>query len=291
MSLILEALKKSEAERRLGQVPGLMTPVTRATPRRGSRLPQVLGALVVIALLAVGIWWWQRAGEPAALTPDELRRVAAANSTSGAAGETSNTARAPVTPALPAVVRPAPVEQIPTLPAELPSDPDFVSQERESRPVPAQSPPPLEHVVAPPSIPAPPPAAMAGATPAQTTPRIETLPATPPVIETLPPPVAPTQPVASPPATSAPLTSAPAEEPLEYLPRLVDLSAEQRNALPPLKLSMQVFTADPAGRFVIIDGRRLTEGERLSPALTLREVRRDGAVMELDGQRFLLPRP
>ena len=29
MSLILEALKKSEAERRLGQAPGLMTPMLR----------------------------------------------------------------------------------------------------------------------------------------------------------------------------------------------------------------------------------------------------------------------
>ena len=81
-----------------------------------------------------------------------------------------------------------------------------------------------------------------------------------------------------------------AEETLEHLPRLVDLPPGERDALPPLKLTMHVFAADAAARFVLVDGQRLAQGERLSPTLTLREIRRDGAVFESDGRRFLVPR-
>ena len=58
MSLILEALKKSEAERRLGQAPGLMTPVAISrTSGLRSRWLLVTGALLGAAALAAG-WWW-----------------------------------------------------------------------------------------------------------------------------------------------------------------------------------------------------------------------------------------
>jgi len=43
-------------------------------------------------------------------------------------------------------------------------------------------------------------------------------------------------------------------------------------------------------RVVLIDGRRVREGDEISPGLRLLEIRRDGSVLELDGQRFLLPR-
>ncbi len=60
MSLILEALKKSEANRRLGQAPDLGTPFT---PVQRGRSP--LWALLVIVLsLCVGLWWWFGRGTP-----------------------------------------------------------------------------------------------------------------------------------------------------------------------------------------------------------------------------------
>src|SRR5277367_3711270 len=53
MSLILEALKKSEAKRRLGEAPDLATPFAAAAPRR-ALLPFILAAIVI----AAGAGWW-----------------------------------------------------------------------------------------------------------------------------------------------------------------------------------------------------------------------------------------
>lgn len=54
---------------------------------------------------------------------------------------------------------------------------------------------------------------------------------------------------------------------------------------------MHVYTEDPAGRVVIIDGRRLREGETVSEGVRLTEIRRDGSVLEIGGRQLLLARP
>lgn len=69
MSLILDALRKSEAERRRGQAPDLFAPlaVPRAAAPSASWSPwrrAAAGALVVALLAAT--WWWQRS--PIAVT-------------------------------------------------------------------------------------------------------------------------------------------------------------------------------------------------------------------------------
>lgn len=73
-------------------------------------------------------------------------------------------------------------------------------------------------------------------------------------------------------------------------PPLSSLGAERRGRLPPLKVSMHVYAEAAGDRVVLIDGRRLREGDEISPGLRLVEIRRDGSVLELEGQRFLLPR-
>ena len=61
MSLILEALKKSEARRQLGEAPGLGTPFT-VTQRRRSALP-----VIIIGIIAAGVFGWYYLGSgPAA---------------------------------------------------------------------------------------------------------------------------------------------------------------------------------------------------------------------------------
>ncbi len=52
---------------------------------------------------------------------------------------------------------------------------------------------------------------------------------------------------------------------------------------------MHVFAAEPASRFVIVNGERRAEGDEFE-GLKLVEIRTDGIVFERQGQRFLYPR-
>jgi hypothetical protein len=104
MSLILEALKKSEAKRRLGEAPDLATPF--ASPRRrSSALP-----LLVVAILGAGAlgWWLLR-------TPAPATKPAAAAATASAKPPATSAKRGPATAARPAASTPAtaPVKPMP----------------------------------------------------------------------------------------------------------------------------------------------------------------------------------
>lgn len=265
MSLILEALKKSEAERRLGQVPGLLDSQPLARRRRGAgwRLPAL--AVAVLAVAAGAYWLGQRgAGEdmpPAAAAREDAAPARAITPTADAAEDENEDE------ALPELVLSPPASSPAAPVSRLPSDPGFRSVERESVP---------QHVQAlPPPDAAPEPA-----------------PTVSPIAA--PPPARPTQ------QPSLPVTEAPAiaPEPIAaaadvrpFLPSLSQLSAAQREGLPPLRMSMHVYTEDPATRVVIIDGRRLREGEALAAGLQLEAIERDGSVLDYRGLRFRLPRP
>ncbi len=69
--------------------------------------------------------------------------------------------------------------------------------------------------------------------------------------------------------------------------QLADLSAEQRRQLPPLKMSMHMWNQDPARRFVIIDGARLGEGDRIGDAVIDR-ITADSVVLDWNGRRLRL---
>lgn len=75
------------------------------------------------------------------------------------------------------------------------------------------------------------------------------------------------------------------------MPRLADLPAAERNALPPLNITMHVFADEPGQRFVILDGRRHGEGAQPAEGMVIREIRRDGLVLSLNGRDVLVPRP
>jgi general secretion pathway protein B len=103
------------------------------------------------------------------------------------------------------------------------------------------------------------------------------------------PPPAALAPIPLPPPSPPPaVAGAAAGEP--PLPGLGSLSAQERATLPPLKLSMHVWSAEPARRFAIVDGQRVTEGGLLGGG-TVAEIRRDGVVVALGDRRLLLPRP
>jgi general secretion pathway protein B len=250
MSLILEALRKSEAERQIGRAPGLLTPVAlRPAQRSRARGPLLFAAALLLLLAALALAWWlgRSAAEPPAAAPAEAPAMVPASPTTLTPVASDAPSAYPTPADSPADAAPAalapPRSPLPTAgPGDLPADPDFASTERESLPLP----PPAS------ALPAPPP----------------------------------------PPAATAPLPeTAPAPVEAEGATPWRTLSEAERAGLPPLRLNMHVFNDEPTRRFVIIDGRRLAEGEQIAADVLLTEIRRDGAVLEVRGRRISIERP
>ena len=211
MSLILEALRKSEAERRRGSTPDVAmelppVPVARARATPAWVLPA--SVIAVVALLA-GVWWSQR----------------------DTGGDTATQAAA------------SPVDE-PVIDA--PAQPVVVARA-------ATSP-------APPPAPTPITATDPGPVPASA------------IAEPVPPPVRPLPPPPPIPAETR------------------DVAAIDTTSIPPVKLSMHMWDESPSRRFVILDGQRMTEGDR-NGELTVVAIERDGVVVERNGQRARVPLP
>ncbi|WP_313914761.1 general secretion pathway protein GspB [Tahibacter sp.] len=366
MSLIHEALKKAEQQRRLGEPPGLATPFARS-PRQRSLLPYLAAAIVI----ALGAGWF--------LTRDTAAPEKGAPATASSEAATANSKTAP-TSATPAAATggtaaaasgadPASAssasERRPTMGANAVANTNLVTTlappprlnnqapaqsnpptvkeiaERESEPHPPGANPlapgeaaPLTLGAAPPETPvndpaglaskmavkekergadaAAPPTPESGRSPfikerpsqpptqAAKSPR----PTTPAVSQTAVPPggtagLMPPEtsaPTAAPPpptppvAAAAPSPEAPAVQPLEQLPVYWQLPYNVRKELPDLKMSMHVYSATPAQRFVVLNGNRQVEGDELGGDVRVSEIRKDGVVLIFQGQRFIVPR-
>jgi general secretion pathway protein B len=220
MSLILEALRKSEAERRRDSAPDLALELPPAPTRPAPAAPAWLWPVlaVAVALAALGGWLGSRPGRHAiaAPTPSPAAPIMPASADVPRIVPRPNDARPPA-----GVATPAPVAATP-----LPADPATTPQSTATADRAAPSHP------APQSAPALPlPAAAATGTP--------------------------------------------------------DIAA---TTLPPVKLSMHMWDADPARRFVILDGQRMAEGDR-SGGLSVVAIDRKGVTIERDGQRAHVPLP
>ncbi len=66
--------------------------------------------------------------------------------------------------------------------------------------------------------------------------------------------------------------------------------AALNNRLPNLHLDLHVFAASPQQRFVMINTHRLREGDSLPEGVHVDSITPEGAVLSLNGTRFLLPR-
>ena len=67
------------------------------------------------------------------------------------------------------------------------------------------------------------------------------------------------------------------------------LAASFRSRLPSRDISVHVYSDNPAERFVFVNSRKMMEGERTSEELTVEEIHPDGIVFSFDGQRFFKP--
>ena len=277
MSLILEALKKSERERRLGETPSLGSPVI-GVRRRRSKLPLLLG---LIALALVAGWWLRRTPPPeppaVAVVPPAPVASPAATSSSGAVPADSpaaSDASARETAPSSADTRMPRSKLPPDATAGMP--PDVREKVRNG-----------ELVVANPALLKPGQAATVGeSAPAAVTP---SMPAAPPAASAPALPPAADAPAPAVDAQTQKGDSAPVVQPGAGPKLIWELPYAQRREMPEIKLSMHVFAAEPANRFVIINGNRQVEGDEIE-SLRLIEIRSDGIVFEHQGQRFLYPR-
>jgi general secretion pathway protein B len=80
----------------------------------------------------------------------------------------------------------------------------------------------------------------------------------------------------------------PAPVPSEALPTLQDVLASGL-VLPPLQLVLHVYDEVPANRYVLLNSRRLREGEELSDGIRVDRITARGVVLDARGRRFLLP--
>jgi general secretion pathway protein B len=71
------------------------------------------------------------------------------------------------------------------------------------------------------------------------------------------------------------------------LPNVAMLAAEGV-AVPPLRLELHAFSAQPRARFVFINGRKYAEGDRLVEGPLLVAIEPTGAVLTHAGRRFIL---
>lgn len=293
MSLILEALRKSEAERRRGQSPDLYAPLPpMAPPPARSGAPWLWGAGALAVAAAIGLWLLRSGPES-----DSTESTAKAGDSAIARDAASDPAqrRAPPEPA----VASAPTEPASTEPgrplAVTPAAATAVAADGGDAVAPAAagSADPATKAAEPAAVAA---AASSAAAPVAAAPRPSSAaPATAPAVV-----AAPTQTVASLPSPKPAPAAAP--EPLPIAPpappaarpageggamRLADLSPEARKQLPPLKLSMHMWNEEPARRFVIVDGQRLSEGDRIGEAVLV-AIRPDGAVLDWNGRRLQL---
>lgn len=157
MSLILEALRKSEAERRRGNAPDVAMELPPAPSRTRNATPAWLWPALLAASVLVALAWWlagrRDAAQPAAPTTD-----AATIDPTPVATEPAVVPRAPVV--APATTAPAPVQ---TADAR---EPDVVAAPATASPRPAsptpRDPTPPQPPIAPPPAPVPAATSMSG---------------------------------------------------------------------------------------------------------------------------------
>lgn len=87
------------------------------------------------------------------------------------------------------------------------------------------------------------------------------------------------------------LTSTAAQETRRaLLPSLTELQLDGTLTLPDLHVDIHVYSDNPSDRFVFINMNKYHESDRLSEGPVVREIARDGVVLEHRGTTFVLPR-
>lgn len=271
MSYILDALRRADAERGRGAVPGLHTqaaPTSGASSMPGQAGPINLwfvaaGVVGAAALAAGGTWWALRPQAPAVV-------VAAAPAVPTPAAVAPPVA-APTPPPPPV---PAPEPAPAPAPAPMaPPEPRSADKRPADKRSAAPQPPPRERERPVASVVVTPPAA-----------------ARAPAAEQ---PVRPRSPAAAP-APQAPAAPAPrpspdagvAPPPASPVFAQGDLPEALRTQLPALKVTGATHSNNPAYRMAIVNGQVLHEGDQAAPGLVLEKIEPGRTVWSFKGYRY-----
>jgi general secretion pathway protein B len=72
------------------------------------------------------------------------------------------------------------------------------------------------------------------------------------------------------------------------VPLYQEVATQQGASLPQLRLDLHVYAAQPSQRFVMINMRKLREGESTPEGARVESITPDGAILSYNGARFLL---
>ena len=75
---------------------------------------------------------------------------------------------------------------------------------------------------------------------------------------------------------------------VEGVPLYQDATAAPGARIPPLRLDLHVYADHPQDRFVMINMRKLREGDSLPDGVRVESITADGVVLSYNGSRFLL---
>jgi general secretion pathway protein B len=312
MSILLDALKKSEEQRQLGKVPGIHSPAAERSLQRSMAQRFVPVILIVVSAVAMAWFGWRQfqAPESGDSPAAETARLAA---------EPSGTAPAAVVTAVepPAqrqsddsVTRPGASRRTPVeaLPAESGIEPAAESAEAvqeleprkarvnqsfttfEAEQQAAAAPQERRAPTQAPASAAPQERRAPTQAPASAAPQDQRAPTQAPASAPAAAPVEPerqapvasaTQPV---PVSQSAQADSRATKPISYW----ELPQGIRDSLPELRITVLVYAELPQDRFVLIGGQRLVEKEQYQEGLVLDEIRREGAVFLYRNYRFLV---
>jgi general secretion pathway protein B len=273
MSYILEALRRADAERERGAVPGLHAQSTvgelEIPPTRERRPGVAVAAGVGVLAVAVGAIAWFG---PWRETPAPGARTAAAPATA------ETPAATPVHPTAADAVAP---------PAAVPAQPPQAATAMSPLPMASSLPPEVSQ-----------PRAPAPATPTAATPATRGAPAA--AARDAAAPKAPAAAPASgammegpvehygpPLAAAAPPAPAPAPAPAANAVRkLAELPPGVRSQLPNLTVGGAIYSDTPSGRMLILNGQVYHEGDKPAADTVLEQIRLKSAVLNYRGTRY-----
>lgn len=270
MSYILEALKKAQSERQLGDLPTIHAPAMQsAAPVRAAGLSKPLRvALGLMALLIVGLLALvvRQAGAPP--KPDAT----------ASAGVAASPAAAADAPQAGAVVAEAVQQALPV--AEPVPEPAIATAAPAPAPAMSAAPAPVAAAPAPVTAPA------IAATPAQAA-QPKAAAAPPALAKAALAPRAAVAEDARPPTAAVAARAqpvAPAQD--ETSQTLRDLPEPIQRAIPAIAVGGYIYSSNPADRLLLIDKVLRHEGEEVAPGLMLEKLLPKAAVFNFKGYRY-----